>query len=78
MDEGDEDNQTVYFRKAFRLESAPSDISLYVTADNYYTAYVNGHEVGKSAPLKGDDFLWAQVKRYDVSPYLNKGQMSSP
>ncbi|HEY3780634.1 MAG TPA: alpha-L-rhamnosidase C-terminal domain-containing protein [Fimbriimonadaceae bacterium] len=67
------DNQTVWFRKSFELTDAPAHATLYATADNYFDAYVNGHEVGKTEKGKDTDYLWAQVHHYDVGQYLQKG-----
>jgi hypothetical protein len=67
------DNQTVWFRKHFDLSSKPRSASLYLTVDNFFTAYVNGKEVGATKTEPGGD-EWSKVHRYDIAPELQPGE----
>ncbi len=67
------DNQTIYLRKSFRLNSIPKKALFFITADNHFIAYVNGHNVGSSPVDPSDDNLWQRVQAEDVLPYLKKG-----
>src|SRR5262249_49433216 len=63
---------TRYFRRTFTVRTASDqkpvdEATLDVTADNAYTLYVNGVEVGK-----GDD--WKRVQTYDVKKHLVVGK----
>lgn len=40
------DNQTVYFRKLFDVAKMPNTAKLYITADDFFTVYLNGKAVG--------------------------------
>ncbi|HEY3282177.1 MAG TPA: alpha-L-rhamnosidase C-terminal domain-containing protein [Armatimonadota bacterium] len=67
------DSQKVALRKSFDVKAAPERALLYVTADNYFTAYVNGQRVGGSEPKSGDDLVWRQVQRLDVTRAVKTG-----
>ncbi len=67
------DTEVAYFRHGLSLSSVPSKVKLSVTADNYFVAYVNGHEVGSSHPNPSDDLVWAKVQTYDVTALLKSG-----
>src|SRR5262249_30646716 len=56
-----------YFRRTFDLEGAPARATLEITADNGFTAWVNGAEVGK-----GDS--WTQLYSIRVAKQLKKGK----
>lgn len=63
---------TRYFRRTFEVQTAnerkPVDeAGLQITADNAFTVWVNGAEVGK-----GDD--WGRVYRFDVKRHLVRGK----
>ena len=57
----------VYFRKTISLAEIPGDALALVMADNAFTFFVNGQNLGS-----GDEFKHAY--RYDLSPYLKKGE----
>jgi putative heme-binding domain-containing protein len=60
-------NDPRYLRLAFDLSATPKAAELWVTADNLYTAYVNGQKVGA-----GKD--WSTVDRYDIAKHLVVGK----
>ena len=68
------DNQTIYFRRAFDLAAVPRRATLYLTADDFFTLYVNGREVDHSAPDPKDGNVWQHVHRVDVAPFLTAGR----
>jgi hypothetical protein len=67
------DNQTVYFRRAFTLSERPRHAFVHITADNFFTLYVNGHEVDKSVPDPKDDNVWQHVHSVDIASSLVVG-----
>lgn len=68
------DDQTVFFRRAFDLAAAPTEATLYITADNFFTLSVNGREVDRSAPDPKDNNVWQHVHRVNVAPLLRAGR----
>src|SRR5262249_52198953 len=62
--------ETRYFRKVFQIDRPVQKVvdegTLDITADNVFTVWVNGHEVGK-----GDQ--WQKVYRFDVTKLLVHG-----
>jgi putative heme-binding domain-containing protein len=62
---------TCFFRRAFTLDrpgvKAPDEAVLEITADNGYTVWLNGTEVGA-----GND--WAYIQTYDVKKLLAAGR----
>jgi hypothetical protein len=67
------DQQTIYLRKNFDLKSKINRAMLYVTADNQFTAYVNGQKVGVTPTDPNDDSLWARVQAFDVTALIKSG-----
>jgi len=63
-------HQTVYLIKQFRLAAMPNKPILYVTADNFFAAYVNGHKV---AQRDHGTMSWGQVIHVPVKRYLHSG-----
>ncbi|MCL4202910.1 MAG: hypothetical protein KJ000_10455 [Pirellulaceae bacterium] len=63
---------TRYFRKRLTLpEGAKIRSAVFtLTADNFFTLYVNGNAAGKSA---GDIDNWRRWKKIDVAPHLKPG-----
>ena len=57
----------VYFRKTVKLDKVPEDATAVMTADNTFTFYVNGKEVGS-----GNDFKNGYV--FDLRSYLKSGE----
>ncbi|HLI47153.1 MAG TPA: hypothetical protein VKV18_00480, partial [Chthonomonas sp.] len=68
------DNQTIYARRTFTLERVPQKAVLYITADDFFTLYVNGHELDYSAPQPGNGFVWRQVHAVLLTPHLHTGK----
>jgi hypothetical protein len=66
------DIQTVLVRKSFTLKKKPQTAYLYVTADNLFTAWINGHLVG-STPISSNDLIWTNNQRFSVSGFLRSG-----
>jgi hypothetical protein len=67
------DNQTILARKEFKLKSAPENTRLYITADDYFTVWVNGKNVASSGPEQGNDRVWQNVRSVDVGKILHPG-----
>src|SRR5579864_7834894 len=59
---------TVYFRETFRLPAAPSAATLQITADDSFTAYINGDR----RPV-GQGTDWTTVQQFNVTKLLVKG-----
>jgi quinoprotein glucose dehydrogenase len=58
-----QDDEPRYFRKRFQLAAEPVKAELWVTADNEYTAYVNGTKIGGGKE-------WSKVEKYDVAKHV--------
>jgi putative heme-binding domain-containing protein len=58
---------TRYFRRAFKFDRAVDEATLELTADNAFTVWINGVQVGS-----GDD--WKRVERFDVKKYFLTGE----
>lgn len=57
-----------YFRKTFDVaRPTPEEASLEITADNLFTVWLNGVEVGKGSE-------WQQLYRFNVKPRLVEGK----
>ena len=63
-------HQSVYLRKTLRLAAVPTKPVLYVTADNYFAAYINGNEV---AHHNYGAMNWSHVIHVPVKQYLHAG-----
>ncbi len=59
-------NGEVGFRRVFTLTARPAAARLRVTADDGYTAWINGREIGR-----GDQ--WTRVQDHDVASALSPG-----
>jgi hypothetical protein len=57
----------VYFRKTLKLTAVPEQATAVMTADNTFTLYVNGKEVGT-----GNDFKTGYL--FDLRPFLKPGE----
>lgn len=68
------DQQAVYLRSVTRIARQPAHAALYVTADNYFTVWLNGRQVGETTPTSGGDMGWQTVHRYDVASVLRAGR----
>lgn len=67
------DTQSTWYRHALSLAKRPGKAQLYMTADNFFNAFVNGHEVGSTSQDDKDNLVWAKVRAYDVSSLLTDG-----
>ncbi len=66
------ENSHVLFRKEFELCKKPSKAVLYITADDYYKAYINGRFVCQGpAPAYSDKYGYNVV---DVTDFICDGQ----
>ncbi len=63
----DPPQENVYFRKLVDVGPNITSAKLAITADNIYTVFVNGIEIGKD-----DD--WTNMEVYDISDRLKPGQ----
>jgi len=68
-------HQTVYLRKVFSLDKPPASARLYCTADNYFTAYVNGVRVLHTDSSVGGGG-WRLVRVAEVGKLLHPGKNS--
>ena len=59
------------FRRSFNLNNKPEKFIIYVSADNRYRLYVNGHYVCMG-PARGDMGHW-RYETLDIAPYLQAG-----
>jgi hypothetical protein len=67
------DTQTIYVRKTFNLKMKPHSADLYVTADDRFAAWVNGHLIGVTTDTSGD-LVWTHVQQFSINTYLQKGR----
>jgi alpha-L-rhamnosidase len=67
------DDQTVALRGAFSQAQTPGRATIYVTADDFFTLYVNGKQVAQSVPIPQDTFVWKHVYREDITSLLKVG-----
>ena len=65
------DHQSVFLRKSLILKTMPTKPLVYVTADNYFTLYINGKKV---AGRQTNSMAWSQVYRINVAAYLHTGR----
>ena len=68
----DERDRRLHFRRCFELDNVPQSVEVRVTADSYYTLYVNGMYVNRG-PARGFQRHWP-FDRIDLAPYLRKGR----
>ncbi|MDO4551694.1 MAG: glycosyl hydrolase [Planctomycetia bacterium] len=57
----------VFFRKTFTLDSLPQKASFRITADDTYTLFINEKQIGSAEN-------WSKVYAYDILPYLSSGK----
>src|ERR1019366_5134126 len=62
-----QNNEPRYLRRTFELSSRTVQAELWISADNIYTAYVNGQKIGTGAE-------WSNVGKYDVAKSLVVGK----
>jgi alpha-L-rhamnosidase len=68
------DEQTIDLRRTFELKALPKSATLYLTADNFFTLFVNGKEVDHSAADPNNINVWQHVHTVDLMPYLAAGK----
>jgi hypothetical protein len=68
------DNQSVYLRGTVTLKSAPAHARLYLTADDFFTLFVNGRQLDQSVPDPNNNLVWKHVHRVDVTAALKPGR----
>lgn len=61
-----------YFRKDINLNAQPSQFKVYVSADQRYKLYVNGH-LASLGPARNDSKHW-NYETVDLAPYLKSGK----
>jgi alpha-L-rhamnosidase len=66
-------SQTIYTRAVVNLNQMPGVAQMSITADNYFTLYVNGQLVNQSLPDPQNDSVWKTVHRPVITPYLVPG-----
>ena len=67
------DNQKIFLRRTFSLPAVPKSATLYVTADDFFTLFVNGKQVDRSQADPKDNNVWQHVHKVNVGPYLTAG-----
>ncbi len=62
-------DQLNYFRKIFTMPQPPAlkKATLRITADNYFTAYLNEQKIGSGN-------VWAKIYEFDVTPQVREGK----
>jgi alpha-L-rhamnosidase len=68
------ETQRVGLRRAFDLTHKPEAATLLVTADNFFTLFVNGRRVGGTEARLGSDMEWQNAHRFDLTPFLSAGR----
>ena len=68
------DNQTIFLRRTFDLRAAPRTAKVYITADDFFTLFINGTQVDQSRPDPKDKSVWQHVHQIDAAPYLRSGK----
>ena len=67
-------NQTVYFRRDFPLTAVPNTAAMLITADDFFTLFVNGRQVDQSLPDLKDENVWQHVHQVNIAPFLRVGR----
>lgn len=68
------DAQTVALRSSFTLPRTPHESTIYITADDYFTLYINGKQADQSTPDPKDTLLWQHVHRRNITSLLRTGK----
>jgi len=61
------DNEVRYFRKTFTLDGAARRATIAVSADNHFTAYVNGAKIGSGSE-------WQAFPKFDIKQNAKAGE----
>jgi hypothetical protein len=67
------DNQTIYLRRLLNLKRVPRRVNLYVTADNHFILFINGHRIAATSD-QGPHPRWAHPLQRNVAGYLRVGR----
>jgi alpha-L-rhamnosidase len=68
------DVQTVFLRGTVTLPKAPVRARIDVTADDFFTLFINGQQVDKSQLDPNDNFVWKHVHQVEVARYMKEGR----
>lgn len=68
----DERDRRLYFRRTFKLDMIPEYVEIKITADSYYTLWVNGVYVNRG-PARGEQEHWP-FDRINLAPFLKAGK----
>lgn len=68
----DERDRRLHFRRTFELDVVPASAEIHVTADSFYTLWVNGEYVNRG-PARGFQRHWP-FDRIELAPYLRVGK----
>ena len=60
------------FRRSFTLDEIPENFTIYVSADNRYRLFVNGHKIALG-PARGTPLYW-RYETLDIAQFLKKGK----
>jgi hypothetical protein len=66
-DKGVQGDKPRQLRQKFELSGRPIAATLWITVDNHYTAYINGHKIGQ-------DGEWGTIEKYDVGSQIVVGK----
>ncbi len=64
-------DQQVEARTVFTLPTKPRTAQVWVTADDAFTLFINGHQVEQTQPVEQG---WAHAHRRDAAPFLHAGR----
>src|SRR5579871_3454015 len=68
------DTQRVGLRRVFNLARKPDAAMLWVTADDYFTLFVNGQQIGGTVARPGVSMEWQNVHHFNIVPLLTAGK----
>lgn len=68
----DERDRRMQFRRTFELDAVPAAVEINITADSFYTLWVNGQHVNQGT-ARGFQRHWP-FDRIDLAPYLQPGK----
>lgn len=67
------DNQTLFLRRTLTLTRLPKTATLYITADDFFTLFINGKQVDQSRADPKDNNVWQHVHHINIAPLLRTG-----
>ncbi len=65
-------NQIIYLRHTFRLNSVPRKVELYATADNHLEVFLNGKEI--TSTFHKHNQVWQRARKISVAGWLHPGK----